>query len=69
MTDVIRLKAVIERSGLKKTFLAEQLGITYQCYLNKENGKSEFLASQIVKLQDLLKLTDKETNEIFLCKK
>lgn len=69
MTDTEKLGEVIRNSGLKKTFIAEKLGITYQGYAKKESGKSEFLASEISVLKDLLNLSNKEVSEIFLSKK
>lgn len=66
MTDSIRLKSIIAASGLKKTFIADKLGLSYQGYLKKENGKSVFTAKEISILKDLLKLSNKEVSEIFL---
>ena len=66
MTDVVRLKEVIEKSGLKKVFIADKLGITYQGYLKKENGKTEFKAKEVSVMQTLLGLSTKEVKEIFL---
>lgn len=66
MTDTERLKEIVKESGLKKSFIASKLGITYQGYLKKEDGKSEFLAKEISIMKDLLRLTPKETAEIFL---
>jgi DNA-binding XRE family transcriptional regulator len=66
MTDSVRLKSIIAASGLKKTFIADKLGISYQGYLKKENGKSDFTAKEISILKDLLKLSNKEVSEIFL---
>ncbi len=66
MTDSSRLKDVVEKSGLKKTFIAEKLGLSYQGYLKKENGKSEFMAKEISVMKDLLRLSNKEVSEIFL---
>ena len=66
MTDSSRLKDVVEKSGLKKTFIAEKLGLSYQGYLKKENVKSEFMAKEISVMKDLLRLSNKEVSEIFL---
>lgn len=66
MTDVNRLKEVVRDSGLKKVYIAERLGITYQGYLKKENGENEFMASEIKMMQELLGLSAKDTREIFL---
>lgn len=69
MTDSGRLKDLIQRSGLKKTYIAEKLGISYQGYLKKESGKSDFLATEIVTMKSLLSLTNREVSEIFLSSK
>ena len=66
MTDSARLKSIIADSGLKKTFIANKLTLSYQGYLNKENGKRVFSAKEISILKDLLKLSNKEVSEIFL---
>lgn len=61
-----KLVEVVEKSGLKKSFIAEKLGITYQGYLNKEKGKSDFTSKEISVMRDLLHMTNKEVMEIFL---
>lgn len=66
MTDSVRLGEIITNSGLKKVFIAESLGLSYQGYLNKESGKSEFNAPEIAKLKDLLRLSNKDVSDIFL---
>lgn len=66
MTDVNRLVDAIKSSGLKKVFIADKLGLSYQGYLNKENGKSDFTQSEIVLLKDMLGLSNKDVSEIFL---
>ena len=65
MVDSERLKEAIKESGLKKVFIAEKLGISYQGYQKKENGKSDFLANEVSIMKDLLHLTNKEVAEIF----
>lgn len=49
--------------------LANELGITPQAFRFKLRGETEFKASEIVKLSELLRLTDRETRDIFLAKK
>ena len=66
MTDVKRLSDAVKQSGLKKVFIAEKLGLSYQGYLNKENGKNDFNQREIAMLKDLLGFTNKEVSEIFL---
>ena len=66
MADVVKLNEIVEKSGLKKTFIASKIGVSYQGYCKKMNGKSDFLASEIAVLKDLLRLSDKEVTAIFL---
>ena len=66
MADVARLQEVIKDAGIKKSFIAQKMGITYQGYMKKESGKSEFLAGEIAVLKDILRLSNKEVVDIFL---
>ena len=50
-------------------YVADKLGITYQGFLNKINNESEFKASEIQTLKELLNLTNKERDKIFFTKK
>lgn len=61
-----KLATAVKESGVKKTYIAEKLGISYQSYLNRESGKSQFLASEIAQLKSILNLTNKDVAEIFL---
>lgn len=65
MTNTDLLKRKIDESGYKIAYIAEYLGISYQALYNKIGNKTQFLASEIMKLTELLKLTDDERNEIF----
>ena len=65
MTNTSLLKKKIDDSGYKLRFIAKQLGITYQAFLKKINNETEFKASEIAILKDLLKLTDEELKKIF----
>lgn len=66
MTDSMKLRNIVESSGLKKTFIAKELGLSYQGYLNKESGRRQFNANEIKALKNLLQLTNKEISDIFL---
>ena len=66
MTNVDELKALIAESGLKKGYIAERLGISRTGYMNKENGKSEFLASEVAEMSKLLSLSSAQVKSIFL---
>ena len=65
LTNTDLLKRKIDESGYKMQFIAEYIGVSYQALYNKIGNKTEFLASEIMKLSELLKLTDEERNEIF----
>lgn len=69
MTDTELLREAIDRSGLKRTYLAERIGLTYQGYLNKERGESEFRQSEIEALSQLLDLNAEEREAIFFAHK
>jgi hypothetical protein len=66
MTNSTMLKKIIEASGLKKVYIAEKLGLSYQGYLKKENGINDFISSEIKTMKDLLHLSDDEVIKIFL---
>lgn len=63
MTNTELLEAWIEKSGKKKKFLAEKVGLSYAGFRNCVTNKAEFTASQIgilcVEL-GITRLTDKE---------
>ena len=65
-TKVDKLKAVIGESGLKKSYIAECLGLSRAGYLKKENGESEFVASEIQALKRILSLSNSQVTDIFL---
>ena len=65
MTNTKLLEDAIERSGLKKGYIAERLGVSRGGLTNLCNNRAEFKASQIQVLCDLLKLTDEQRNAIF----
>ena len=60
------LKRKIESEGLKQTYIADQLGISYTSMLNKTSGRTEFTMSEVSKLQEVLHLDDEDFREIFL---
>ena len=67
MTNTKKLNEIIKNSGLKKKYIAEQIGRTPYGFALKLSGKHEFTASEIKKLCELLSITDKkEILEIFL---
>lgn len=65
MTNTQMLRAVIEDSGITITAIADKMGCSRTRLYNILNG-SECSASEIVKLADILHLTTKQRDQIFL---
>lgn len=65
MTNTELLRSKIEGSGLKVQFIAGKLGISPQGFYNKLNNKTEFRASEIRVICDLLHIGAKEKEAIF----
>lgn len=69
MTDVTLLERKIEESGLKRGFIVEKLGTSYDRLKKLTAGKAHFKAYEIQILCDLLNITDlQEKNRIFFAK-
>lgn len=69
MTNTLKLKAVILERGFTQEQIAEMLGMTIATFNYKVNNKSEFKASEIKKLGEILHLTAEEVNTIFFADK
>ena len=67
MTNTNALRAAIVGAGLKIPQLAERLNVTTQTLYNKINGKSEFFASEIDMLCEVLRLDVEQRMAIFFC--
>lgn len=67
MTDTIKLKQYIEDSGYKLEFIAKKCGLTYQGLKNKVENKTEFKATEIQALKDLLNMSTEESTAVFFC--
>jgi len=65
MTNTLKLKAIILEKGFVQEQLAEQLGIRSATFNYKLNNKTEFKASEIKKLTEILNLSDAEWKQIF----
>lgn len=65
MTNTSLLEQYIEKSGYKKSFIAKQLGITAYGLALKITNKTEFKASEMVILCDLLKINAEDKEAIF----
>jgi len=63
MTDSKRLKDMIRKSGLKYTYLAQKLGISYFALKKKIENETEFKASEIQAICDLLAISDLSLKE------
>lgn len=70
MTNYVKLRERIVSSGFKMKYVAEECGLTYQGWLKKakNEGGSEFKASEIKTMVELLKLTAKEITALFFAK-
>lgn len=65
MTNTELLRSKIDESGYKLRFIAKQIGITYQGFLKKINNETEFKATEIQILCDLLNISLQEKEVIF----
>lgn len=65
MTDSKRLDELIKKSGYKKAFIAEKLGLSAGGLYNCINNKAEFKASQILILCTMLNIDQAEKESIF----
>ena len=66
MPDTEKLKNAIANSGMKRKFIAKQLGISYYGLQKKVNGDTDFKGSEIALMRDILRLSNDEAAEIFL---
>jgi len=65
MTNLEMLREKIDGSGYKIQYIASALNLSYQGFLNKLKGLSEFGNSEISSLCKLLHLTIEEMMQIF----
>ena len=68
MTNSILLNYKIKVSGFRHGFLADKLGLSRTGLYNKINNKTEFLASEIQVLSEILNLSPDERQAIFFAK-
>ena len=69
MTNATLLKAKIDASGYKIKYIAAQIGLSYQGFLNKIRNKTDFTAPEIKGLCELLRIEPEEMERIFLLSK
>lgn len=68
MVDCAKLKGSIVAKGFTQEKIAEKLGLSTTAFSNKVTNKTEFKASEISKIRDLLCLTYDELSSIFFAK-
>lgn len=69
MTNSALLNEVISESGITITAIARKLGITREGLYKKMNNETEFKASEIALMQNILHLPNKKRDAIFFCSK
>lgn len=65
MVNTQLLVYTLKRKGVKKSFVAEQMGITRATFTNKLKGVSPFSLDDVKAIAKALELTNKEVQEIF----
>lgn len=65
MIDTIKLEMSITKARITKRELAKQLGISEMSLYNKIHNISEFKASEIRHLSEILELSDRDRQAIF----
>lgn len=66
MTNTELLRQKIKDSGLKLSYIAYKLGLSYPSLSKKINGHMRFWQNEIVILAEILRLSDREVVDIFL---
>lgn len=66
MINSAKLKGAIYSAGYTMKTAAEAIGVEYTLFTRKVAGTSPFSATQLLKLCDLLHLTQEEARDIFL---
>ena len=65
MTDTEALEEMMIRSNASISFISEKIGITNKAFSMKMHNISEFLASEIVSVKQILNLSNLERDRIF----
>lgn len=61
-----RIKALMELKNLKRSYLAEKLGMTYNTLTKKLNGQREFTFLEILKMKEIFNIDIKTYSNIML---
>ncbi len=62
------LNEVIEESGYRKVYLAKRMGLSYQGFVNKCKGDTEFTVMEMNKLISIIPMDEKTSKAIFFDK-
>lgn len=65
MTDTIAFEIAVTKSQLSKKAIAKALGVSVMSLTRKAANKTEFKASEISKLVEILQLDNAERDKIF----
>ncbi len=65
MTDVEKLRGIIDDSGISITAIAAKIGISREGLYKKIQGETEFKASEIAKMKEILHLDDETRDAVF----
>lgn len=68
MTNTALLEKYIEDSGYKRGYIAKQIGISRAALASKINNETEFKASEMVAISDLLNIDAEARDAIFFAK-
>lgn len=68
MFDKTKFKEAVTRSGLKGTFIAEGLGMSYNLFLQKSNGLAQWKVDEVMTFSQMLRLRKPERDAIFFAK-
>lgn len=63
MTNTALLESIIAGSGLKKNYIAKVIGVTPETLIRKIKNASEFKASEIDKMCQILAISDPKLRE------
>ena len=65
MTDALELDYAIKKAGLNRPKIAKALGISMMSMFNKIHNRTEFKASEIAALKQVLHLSNEQRDKIF----
>lgn len=65
MFDSNKFDEAVQKSGLKKRYLAEQIGMSYDTFLKKTGGVVEWKVGEAQAVSKVLRISVAERNAIF----